>query len=461
MKEILINVSKETRMVDLQKNIIGNDGENLQGKLIFTFVDAFVNGQARLEYEIKGKKNYIVLNKENETYTIPIKNVITKEGQIDMQLVITEGTDEEEIPVFKSNKFYLFCNSSINAVDEAPKGYELWIEQANVKLNEIDNLDIDLQDNILTITKKDGTTKSENVKGEKGEKGDAGSVKFIIVNELPTEDIDESAIYMKPSTNPEEQNTYDEYIYVNGDWESLGSAKVEVDLTDYVKNTDYADNSKFGVVKTNNNYGIQTENGVLYIRRATEPEIKTRHQWAPITPNNLDLALKIAMCDGVGEAWTDEEKLKAQERIGVSKIPSGMTLTADVVLEESVARVSFNEIVVKNYEKLIIYIFQPATAFSSGNGSISFNSSVGGGLGSTVYNAFSTNQKINVRHTMVKTDGSNFETTCEWVNAGTNINDTAFIQSLYKSDANPYSGYLTISTTQTFPIGTHILIYTK
>ena len=47
MKEILINVSKETRMVDLNKSVIGNDGENLQGKLVFTFIDEFVNGQAK------------------------------------------------------------------------------------------------------------------------------------------------------------------------------------------------------------------------------------------------------------------------------------------------------------------------------------------------------------------------------------------------------------------------------
>ena len=166
MKEILINVSRETKMVDLTKSVIGNDGESLQSKLVFTFIDEFVNGQARLEYEIKGNKNYVVLDKENNTYTIPVKNVITKEGQIDMQLVITEGVDEEEIPVFKSNKFYLFCNSSINAVEEAPDGYELWIEQANVLLNQIENIDIDIEDNVVTITKKDGTVKSENVKGE-------------------------------------------------------------------------------------------------------------------------------------------------------------------------------------------------------------------------------------------------------------------------------------------------------
>lgn len=161
MKNLYVNVSRETRMVDLPKQFIAVDGENLQSKLVFTFIDEFVNGQARLEYEIKGNKNYMLLDKESETYTIPVKNVITKEGQIDMQLVITEGTDEEEIPVFKSNKFYLFCNSSINAVNEAPDGYELWIEKANAKLNEIDNLDI-LSEKIdktaiITITRKDGT----------------------------------------------------------------------------------------------------------------------------------------------------------------------------------------------------------------------------------------------------------------------------------------------------------------
>ena len=290
MKEILINVSKETRMVDLTKSVIGNDGESLQSKLVFTFIDEFVNGQARLEYEIKGKKNYVVLDKENNTYTIPVKNVITKEGQIDMQLVITEGTDEKEIPVFKSNKFYLFCNSSINAVNEAPDGYELWIEQANVKLNEIDNLDIGIQDNVVTITKKDGTTKTENVKGDKGDKGDAGSIKFIIVNELPTEDIDESAIYMKRIESEDTQNSYEEYIYVNGVWELLGTANVQVDLTDYVKKTDKANNNDLGLVKGGLNYGTNVAaSGVVAINPATDTEIQEKTQaYKPIVPARID-----------------------------------------------------------------------------------------------------------------------------------------------------------------------------
>lgn len=164
MKNIEIKIFKETRMVELNKFIIGNDGENLQGNLVFTF-DEFVDGQARLEYVIDGNKNYIVLEKVGETYQVPVLSVITKKGQIDMQVVVTQGT--EDVAIFKSNLFYLTCNASINAEIEQPEEYMQWIEVANAKLNEIDNLDIDaVKENgvaTITITKKDGTQESFNL----------------------------------------------------------------------------------------------------------------------------------------------------------------------------------------------------------------------------------------------------------------------------------------------------------
>lgn len=67
----------------------------------------------------------------------------------------------------------------------------------------------------------------------RGPKGEAGSVKFIVVTELPTENIDETAIYIKPTENSQEKNKFEEFIYVNNDWESLGTPNVEVDLSNY------------------------------------------------------------------------------------------------------------------------------------------------------------------------------------------------------------------------------------
>ena len=175
--EILVN--KKTRKVNGHRTKIGNDGENLQEILVFKFEDEFVDGQARLEYELNNTKNFITLTKENETYTLPIKSILTKEGVLYFQLVIDESTNDEDIPIFKSDRFPVIVEKSVNAVGEAPEGYDQWIEIANAKLNEIDNLDIDAtkEDNVatITITKKDGTEETVNIyDGEKGETGDTG-----------------------------------------------------------------------------------------------------------------------------------------------------------------------------------------------------------------------------------------------------------------------------------------------
>lgn len=58
---------------------------------------------------------------------------------------------------------------------------------------------------------------------------------FQIVDSLPTENISTSTIYLVPSTKPEAENIYDEYIYVNNNWEHIGSTSI--DLSDYVTKT--------------------------------------------------------------------------------------------------------------------------------------------------------------------------------------------------------------------------------
>lgn len=164
MGNINIKINKETRQVNLSKSVIGNDGENLQEKLVFSF-DSFVNGTARLELLKQGEAaSYIMLIKVGETYELPIKSVITKAGRLNMQLVITEGTDDEEIPVFKSNQFYMIVNSSINAEIEEDDDYPEWIDVANTKLNEIDEALDDLQDKL----------DSGYFKGDKGDRGESG-----------------------------------------------------------------------------------------------------------------------------------------------------------------------------------------------------------------------------------------------------------------------------------------------
>lgn len=191
-KDITVYVNSKTSMVDLHSSRLGISGENLQGNLIVKFDDEFVNGTAILEIQRNNEKYYLVMQKENESYYLPIlSSLLSETTTIIMQIRITEGTDNESIPVWKSNKFYLKVEEAINAEIPIPQEYAEWIDIANAKLNEIDesiqevdNIDIDVSKvgNIATvsITKKDGTEKSveiyDGLKGDKGDKGDTGDV---------------------------------------------------------------------------------------------------------------------------------------------------------------------------------------------------------------------------------------------------------------------------------------------
>lgn len=186
MDKIYINVEKKTRMISLTKTKIGNDLENLQQELVFKFTDEFVNGSARLEYKIDSDRYHIPMTKDGESYKIPIKNVITKEGKIEMQLVITQVAEDEEIPVFKSNVFYMYCDRSINAQEEPMDDYEYWLDVIEEKLaevdealDELDNVDIDASKTgntaTVSITNKEGITKSVEIyDGQTGAVGPQG-----------------------------------------------------------------------------------------------------------------------------------------------------------------------------------------------------------------------------------------------------------------------------------------------
>lgn len=61
------------------------------------------------------------------------------------------------------------------------------------------------------------------------------SLNIEVVNELPVDNISTTTIYLVPSTNPQTQNTKDEYVNTNGTslgWEKIGTT--DIDLSDYV-----------------------------------------------------------------------------------------------------------------------------------------------------------------------------------------------------------------------------------
>ena len=80
----------------------------------------------------------------------------------------------------------------------------------------------------------------------------------------------------------------------------------KVDLAEYVKNTDYASSSRFGVVKVVDWAGTAVnDSGQIYLVKATNSEIDARvGEYKPIVPANLEHAVKSV---GDGYYATEEQ----------------------------------------------------------------------------------------------------------------------------------------------------------
>lgn len=84
---------------------------------------------------------------------------------------------------------------------------------------------------------------------------------FIVVDHLPDapESGNENKLHLVPTSvsafdsNGEDfvNNKFDEYLYVNGKWEEIGKVQLDINLDDYVKNTDVVDYNKDGLMPKN------------------------------------------------------------------------------------------------------------------------------------------------------------------------------------------------------------------
>lgn len=98
--------------------------------------------------------------------------------------------------------------------------------------------------------------------------------------------------------------------------------------------TDYANDKRAGLVKSNPGGGIQISeygDGLGYTSPATNDDIAGKgNRFKPITPANHDYAWKIGATTNT-EEWTDDDKTAACETIGALPL-SGGTMTGEIVL---------------------------------------------------------------------------------------------------------------------------------
>lgn len=299
-QDILIKANSKNGRVELPTARLGINGENLQGNIIIEFIDEFVNGSAVLELKRKNEKYYLVMNKENNKYTLPIlSSLLTETGVIDFQLRITVGTGEN-VPVWKSNIFYLKVEEAINSTTTIPEEYESWIDIANEKLNEIDNLDLDVNKegttSTVTITKKDGTTESVEINdgadgqdGRDGQDGQDGYTPQKGIDYFTEQDIEEMETDVK-------EDVLDE-VYTKSETDTLLQEKADTE--------DIPDVSSFITKDVNNltNYTLKTNTGSLIDLEINDTTyvvtLKLKNQdGTVISTDTIDLPLENVVVSG-------------------------------------------------------------------------------------------------------------------------------------------------------------------
>ena len=107
----------------------------------------------------------------------------------------------------------------------------------------------------------------------------------------------------------------------------------------------------FGVVAPSIAHGLYAADGLIQIYPAETVNITNRVLDRPIVPRNLDYAVKAAMCDGKGAAWTAAEQAAARSRMGFDK-PYELIEEIDVN-EENVSVVERNVDITRMYLMII------------------------------------------------------------------------------------------------------------
>lgn len=115
--------------------------------------------------------------------------------------------------------------------------------------------EVDSKVSTINQTKQDKLTAGSGIKIENNTISSTLDVQlYKIVDSLPTQDVELGKIYLVLSETSTESNKYTEYVYVNNEWEIIGSYTANVDLSGYLTKTDAA-----STYQPKGNYALKTE----------------------------------------------------------------------------------------------------------------------------------------------------------------------------------------------------------
>ena len=154
---------------------------------------------------------------------VPVKDVRVKDPQI--------GTRTPQILISRKGGEYLRGDVlDANATTELAKSIHVPdIDKINEKLEHTINKDQIGQPNGVAGLDSTGNVPIDQL-------ANISTDLFVVVSELPTEDIKEGKIYcIKDTSSTAQDNGYIEYAYINNKWEKIGQFQAKPDLSGYAK----------------------------------------------------------------------------------------------------------------------------------------------------------------------------------------------------------------------------------
>ena len=104
-------------------------------------------------------------------------------------------------------------------------------------------------------------------------------------------------------------------------------------------------------------YRANNDTGLIRIAKASDNNLAERkNEFCPVVPKNLDYAVKSAMCDGKGAAWTAEEQAAARERMGLYgkwQLKSSFALESPVAYIDILDNLESNEVYIEGSDFLL------------------------------------------------------------------------------------------------------------
>lgn len=197
-------------------------------------------------------------------------------------------------------------------------------------------------------------------------------------------------------------------------------------------------------------YRANSVTGLIRIANAKNTAIDERkNSYCPIVPANLDYAVKAAMCDGKGAAWTADEQAAARERMGIGELELVVSATLE---EESTINITLDKDGnIFDYDEVYINLIATKTSEN-----ISSNIIVGN---SVFYVSGITNTSYNTNYFCIHAkimNGMGFLEAVSHTNSDGNLGQVR--RSFQKQNIGKIDKFVTYKP---FPAGTQIIVYAR